>query len=59
MTDELTKEEVERRARELAQRVMNRPYRKQEWPGKPRPNPPEDRSSSSSARKPRSTDGAS
>jgi hypothetical protein len=35
--DELTPEEVDRRARELAQRVMSQPYKPQEWPKKPRP----------------------
>jgi hypothetical protein len=33
MADELTKEETERRASEVAHRLMNTPYRKQEWPG--------------------------
>jgi hypothetical protein len=32
MADEPTPEEVERRAQELARRVMSRPYQKQEWP---------------------------
>jgi hypothetical protein len=32
MADELTKEEAERRAGEVAHRLMNTPYRKQEWP---------------------------
>jgi hypothetical protein len=59
MTKEPTKEEVERLARELAQRVMSQPYRKQEWPGKRAPRPPDNRSSSASERKPRSTGEAS
>jgi hypothetical protein len=36
MPEELTKEEIERRARELAWRVMGNPYVKQEWPRKPK-----------------------
>jgi len=36
MSDELTKEEVERRAREVARTLMKTPYQKQEWPRKPR-----------------------
>jgi len=35
--DGLTKEEVEQRARELARRVMSKPYQKQEWPRQPKP----------------------
>lgn len=37
MEDEPTKEEVDRRARELAQRVMSKPYEPQKWPGKSKP----------------------
>lgn len=37
MADELTKEEVERRAQELARRVMSTPYQKQEWPKEQKP----------------------
>lgn len=50
---ELTKEEVERRAQELARRVMSKPYRKQEWPKTAKG--PRSRASASSERKPRST----
>ncbi len=34
MENEITNEEVERRAQDLARRVMSRPYEKQRWPGK-------------------------
>jgi hypothetical protein len=35
MTDELAKEEIGARARELARRVMSTPYRRQDWPKAP------------------------
>jgi hypothetical protein len=57
MAEELTKEEVERRAKELARRVMSKPYQKQEWP-----KTAKDRQSAggaSTSRKPDSTDEAS
>ena len=31
MAEELTKEEIERRAREVARTFMSTPYRKQDW----------------------------
>jgi hypothetical protein len=34
MAHELTKEEAERRAGEVAHRLMNTPYKRQEWPKK-------------------------
>ena len=37
MEHELTHEEVDQRARELARRVMSQPYKPQEWPKKPKP----------------------
>jgi hypothetical protein len=37
MTEELTKDEADQRARELARRVMSKPYKKQEWPRQPKP----------------------
>jgi hypothetical protein len=39
MEEELTKEEIDRRAQELARKVMSTPYQKQEWPGKSKPKP--------------------
>ena len=33
-TDNYSAEEIDRRARELARRVMSNPYVKQEWPKK-------------------------
>lgn len=53
MAEELTKEEIEQQARELARRVMSKPYRKQEWP---RAKDQEDRSGVSTPRKPGSSD---
>ena len=50
MTDqELTKDEVDQRARELARRVMTTPPKPQEWPKKPKATP--DRSGASKPRK--------
>ena len=40
MAEELTKEEIDERARELARRVMSRPYEKQEWPRKSKTSSP-------------------
>jgi hypothetical protein len=37
MADEPTKEEIEQRARELARRVMSKPYEPQKWPGGEKP----------------------
>ena len=37
MAEELTKEEVDRRAREIAQRVMAKPAKPQEWPKRGKP----------------------
>lgn len=34
MADDPTPEEIERRAGELAHRVMTTPYQRQEWPSK-------------------------
>ncbi len=34
MEQELTKEEIDRRAREIARRVMSTPPQPQQWPGK-------------------------
>ena len=36
-SDDLSPEEVDQRARELARRVMSQPYKPQEWPKKPKP----------------------
>ena len=55
MDDKLPPEELDRRARELARKVMSQPYRKQEWPSKAIP----DRSDASSKRTSEQSDGAS
>ena len=36
MTDERTKDEIERLAKEMAQRVMSKPPQPQVWPKKPK-----------------------
>lgn len=55
MDDDLPPEELDRRARELARKVMSQPYRKQEWPSNATPA----RSDASNARKSEGTDAAS
>ena len=35
MDQEPTRDEVERRARKAARRLMSTPYERQRWPGKP------------------------
>lgn len=42
MEQELTPDEVDQRARELARRVMSQPYKPQEWPKKPKPTGSDD-----------------
>jgi hypothetical protein len=44
MAKEMTKEEIERRAQELARRVMAKPYAKQEWPREPKKGRPKAKS---------------
>jgi hypothetical protein len=57
MADEISKEGIERRAQELARRIMSKPYQKLEWPKTAKG--PRSHGDASSARKTRSTDEAS
>jgi hypothetical protein len=52
MGEELTKEEIEQRARELARRTMGRPPQPHEWPKKAAPKAKADRSDASRPQKP-------
>jgi hypothetical protein len=51
MTEELSKEEIERKARELARRVMSTPPQPHSWPKKPKRDAKPDRSGASKPRK--------
>ncbi len=51
MEEELTKEEIDRRARELARRVMAKPPQPREWPKKPKSEATPARSVASKPRK--------
>ena len=52
MEDSPTKDEVERRAQEVARRLMSKPYTTQKWPGKRSPTEPAARDGASTPRMP-------